>query len=173
MVRAPRAACSSAWAGVHCRFGGLFIFNFQGPGQVLLVGCVLPLTCVLCVWQAEWSEESGFPCRGLRPHMRPGQRGCLRLLLPPCSLYSLGCWEIPRAKQKMGNQHSRRKELKVSQIPPHRSLSCFPVYSPYCQQNEGPGEASSQVLKERKPNGPGGRQGAGLHVTLSNSHGDP
>lgn len=126
-VRAPRAACSSAWAGVHCRFGGLFIFYFQGPGQVLLVVCVLPLTCVLCVWQAEWSEESGFPCRGLRPHMRLGQRGCCRLLLPSCSLYSPGCWEIPRAKQKMGNQRSRRKELKVSQIPPHRSLSCSPA----------------------------------------------
>lgn len=65
-------------------------------------GGVFPLTCALYVWQSEWSEESSFPCRGLRPHIEAqlGQRGCHRLLLPSCSLSIPGCWKIPRAKQK-------------------------------------------------------------------------
>lgn len=64
-------------------------------------GGVFPLTCALCVWQSEWSEESSFPCRGLRPHVEAqlGQRGCHKLLLPPCSLSIPGCWKVPRAKQ--------------------------------------------------------------------------
>lgn len=74
---------------VKCWFGGLFKFNFQGPGQAF------------CVWQTEWSEETSFPCRGLRPHIEAqlGQIGGHGLLPPSCSLFIPGCWKIPRAKQ--------------------------------------------------------------------------
>lgn len=56
---------SSAWAGAHYRVGGLFKFNFQGPGQVLLVVCAPADMCSLClasrVVRRIWLSLQGAP----------------------------------------------------------------------------------------------------------------
>lgn len=99
-LRAPQAACSSAWAPVKCWVWRPLQIQLPRPWPSSPGGVFL-MTRALCVWQTEWSEETSFPCRGLRPHIEAqlGQRGSHGLLPPSCSFFIPGCWEIPRAKQ--------------------------------------------------------------------------